>query len=42
MDFVLSEEQKVIRAMCRTFVDEVVAPRAEEVERGQVIIPMMS
>ncbi len=32
MDFALSEEQKMIRAMCREFADEVIAPRAEEVE----------
>lgn len=32
MDFRLSEEQQMIRDMTRKFVDEVVAPRAEELE----------
>jgi len=29
MDFALSEEQVMIRDMCREFADEVIAPRAE-------------
>jgi alkylation response protein AidB-like acyl-CoA dehydrogenase len=33
VDFELSEEQKMIRDMCRQFTDEVIAPRAEEVEK---------
>jgi len=33
MDFDLSEEHKMIRDMCRDFAAEVVAPRAEEIER---------
>jgi alkylation response protein AidB-like acyl-CoA dehydrogenase len=33
MDFHLSKKQKTIRDMCRKFAREVVAPRAEEIER---------
>ncbi|MFC1934922.1 acyl-CoA dehydrogenase family protein [Chloroflexota bacterium] len=33
MDFELSEGQKMIRDMCREFTNEVIAPRAEEMER---------
>jgi alkylation response protein AidB-like acyl-CoA dehydrogenase len=33
LDFDLSEEHKMIRDMCRGFSHEVIAPRAEEVER---------
>ncbi len=33
MDFDLTEEHKMIRDMCRDFSQEVIAPRAEEVER---------
>ncbi len=33
MDFSLSEEQRMVRDMCRQFTDEVIAPRAEELER---------
>jgi short/branched chain acyl-CoA dehydrogenase len=33
MDFYLSKKQRVIRDMTRTFAREVVAPRAEEIER---------
>ena len=33
MDFGLTEEQKMIRDMCRRFADEVIAPRVEEMER---------
>jgi alkylation response protein AidB-like acyl-CoA dehydrogenase len=33
MDFRLSKKQKAIRDMCRKFAREVVAPRAEEIER---------
>ena len=33
MDFDLTEEHKMIRDMCRGFSHEVIAPRAEEVER---------
>jgi len=33
MDFALSEEQLMIRDMCRKFADEVIAPRAEELEK---------
>ena len=32
MDFTLSEEQRMIRDMCRQFTDEVIAPQAEELE----------
>ena len=34
MDFRLTEEQNMIRDMTRKFVDEVVEPRAEELERN--------
>jgi len=33
MDFDLTEEHKMIRDMCRDFTTEVIAPRAEEIER---------
>lgn len=33
MNFELTAEQKMIRDMCRKFADEVIAPRAEEMER---------
>lgn len=33
MDFDLTDEQKMIRDMSRDFADEVIAPRAEEMER---------
>lgn len=33
MDFDLTDEQKAIRDMCREFAREVIAPRAEELER---------
>lgn len=33
MNFDLSEEHKMIRDMCRSFSDEVISPRAEEIER---------
>jgi alkylation response protein AidB-like acyl-CoA dehydrogenase len=33
VDFDLSEEHKMIRDMCRDFAREVIAPRAEEIER---------
>lgn len=33
MDFALSEEQVMIRDMCREFTREVIAPRAEELEK---------
>lgn len=33
MDFELSHEQRMIRDMCRQFAREVIAPRAEEVDR---------
>ena len=33
MDFDLTDEQKTIRDMCRKFAREVIAPRAEELER---------
>jgi len=33
MDFALSEEQLMIRDMCRSFADEVIAPQAEEMEK---------
>ncbi len=33
MDFDLTEEHKMIRDMCRDFSREVIAPRAEEIER---------
>jgi len=33
MDFSLTEEQQMIRRMCREFADERIAPRAEEMER---------
>jgi alkylation response protein AidB-like acyl-CoA dehydrogenase len=33
MDFRLTEQQKMIRDMCRKFTREVIAPRAEEFER---------
>ena len=33
MDFSLTEEQQMIRKMCREFADERIAPRAEEMER---------
>ena len=43
MDFALSEEQVMIRDMCREFADEVIAPRAEEVEKtGQYPYDIMS
>jgi len=32
MDFRLSEEQQMIRDMARKFADEVIAPKAEEME----------
>ena len=34
MDFALSEEQKRVKDMCRQFTDEVIAPRAAEVDRA--------
>ncbi len=34
MDFDLSEEHKMIRDMCRSFSQEVIFPRAEEIERS--------
>ena len=33
MDFDLTEEHKMIRDMCRDFTQEVISPRAEEIER---------
>lgn len=33
MDFELSQQQRMIRDMCRQFAREVIAPRAEEVDR---------
>ncbi len=37
MDFKLTEGQEMIRGMCRQFAEEVIAPRAEEMERtGEV------
>jgi len=33
MDFQLTEEQEMIRTMCHQFADEVIAPRANEMER---------
>ena len=33
MDFALSEEPSMSRDMCREFADEVIAPRAEEIEK---------
>jgi alkylation response protein AidB-like acyl-CoA dehydrogenase len=33
LDFDLTEEHKMIREMCRSFSQEVIAPRAEEMER---------
>ncbi|KJR99872.1 MAG: acyl-CoA dehydrogenase [Peptococcaceae bacterium BRH_c4a] len=33
MDFSLTEEQQMIRKMCREFADERIAPRAEEMDR---------
>ncbi len=33
MDFAFSEEQLMIRDMCRNFANEVIAPRAEEMDR---------
>ena len=33
MDFDLTEEHKMIRDMCRDFTQEVISPRAEELER---------
>lgn len=33
MDFALSAEQQMIREMCREFADEVIRPRAEELDR---------
>jgi butyryl-CoA dehydrogenase len=33
MDFELTEEQKMLRGMCRKFADEVIAPMAEEMDR---------
>jgi alkylation response protein AidB-like acyl-CoA dehydrogenase len=33
MDFELSEEQRMIRDMCRQFATEVIAPRAEEINK---------
>ena len=33
MDFELSQEQRMIRDMCRQFAKEVIAPRAEEMDR---------
>ncbi len=33
MDFQLTEEHEMIRDMCRAFAQEVIAPRAEEMER---------
>lgn len=33
MDYELSQEQKMIRDMSRRFAREVIAPRAEEVDR---------
>ena len=33
MDFALSEEQVMIRDMCRGFADDVIAPRAEEMDK---------
>jgi butyryl-CoA dehydrogenase len=35
MDFDLSDEQKAIQALCRDFAREVVAPRAEEMDRNE-------
>ncbi|TET43944.1 MAG: acyl-CoA dehydrogenase, partial [Dehalococcoidia bacterium] len=32
MDFKLTEEQEMIKGMCREFADEVIAPRAQEME----------
>jgi alkylation response protein AidB-like acyl-CoA dehydrogenase len=34
MDFALSEEQAMIRDMCRQFTDEVITPRAEGLEKA--------
>ena len=40
MDFRLTEEQNMIRDMTRKFVDEVVEPQAEELERsGHTVLP---
>jgi alkylation response protein AidB-like acyl-CoA dehydrogenase len=33
VDFDLTEEHKMIRDMCRSFSQDVIAPRAEEIER---------
>ncbi|MBU2607902.1 MAG: acyl-CoA dehydrogenase family protein [Chloroflexi bacterium] len=43
MDFALSEEQLMIREMCRNFADEIIAPRAEELEKtGEYPYDIMS
>jgi short-chain 2-methylacyl-CoA dehydrogenase len=36
MDFTLSDEQQMIREMCRQFADEEIKPRAEELDREGV------